>query len=532
MTYASDAASQNRRPLTIVEIDFDTTLNGGTVERFCDGNVPLGQTFEPCVSDISYSPTKITEAGLGYRCSVSITFQDFPHPSGVGTYFGRLIGSNPYYIDRRLTVYRGFEHASFALSNMKRGDYFIKKIEGPDDRGRVKITANDILTKLDGDQAIWPPVTNGILSGSLTNSFTGSVNIGDTSNFTATSYAIVDEEIVALSAVTSATNVTISQRGAFGTTAAAHSAGATFRRISYASSANIIDRIYTLIDEGTPIDVSTYITLSEWNATRDAYFANDDVYGVIVEPSPVKDLIVNLCKQFNIAVFWDDEAQKIKLKALGPTLAAPVKINTSQHILNVGHTITRDQSKAISQVWVYFEKLDQLKGEDLENFGSLYVYQDAGIEGASGLGQPVIEKIKADMIPAAGNASASKLASRLAGQRKAGTVEVKFRLDVSDAETFSLNCGDGVEITSDLIQGADGEPVPTIFMITERARKETHVEYSGYATGIEVGNRYAAIAGNSQADYTSATTAQRNAYGFIANDSAVMSNSDAAYLIL
>lgn len=532
MSYATDAASHGRKPLTVVEIDFDNTINGASVERFCDGNAPLGQTFEPCINDISYSPTKITEAGLGYRCSISVTFQDFPHPSGVGTYFGRLIGANQFYIDRRLTVYRGFDHSPFSLSNMKRGDYFIKKIEGPDDKGRVKITANDILTKLDGDQSQWPPVTYGVLSAGITLGYTGSTNITDNTNFAAPDYAIIDEEIVGVSGVSGSNYITISSRGQFGTTAVAHDAGATVRRVSGTTGTNPITYIYALIAYATPIDEATYVNLTDWNATRDAYFASDLVYGTINEPTPVKEIISDVCKQYNIAVFWDDEAQTIRLKALGPTLSAPVRINRTQHILDTGHTVTRDQSKAVTQVWVYFNKLNHAEGDSHENFGSVYVYQDLDLEGSSGIGQPIIEKFKCGFVGSAGNATASKLASRISGQRRKGAIECKFRLDVSDAETLGINCGDGVEITTDLIQGSDGEHVPTIFMITERSRKETHVEYSAYATGVEVGNRYSAIAGNLQADYTSATTAQRNSYGFIASDAEVMSNSDSAYLIL
>lgn len=532
MSYATDAAKAARTPITVVDIDFDNIISDSGAERFCDGDVPLAQKYEPCVVDIAYSPVKITEAGLGYRCTTVITFQDFPHPSGIGTYWGRLIGANPYYVDRRLTVYRGFLHSSFSLSNLKRADYFIKKIEGPDDRGRVKITAADILTKLDGELAQWPPITYGELAGSLTSGATGSTNITDNDNFVAPDYALIDEEIVAFNGITGGTSITISARGQFGTTAAAHSAGATVRRVFGTTGTNPVDYIYDLINDCTAIDAATYINLTDWNATRDAYFVNDEVYGVIKEPTPVKDIISKVCKQFNIAVYWDDEAQKIRLKALGPTVAAPKKINYVDHILKDGHTVTRDQTKAVSQVWIYFGKRNHAKGDDAENYADIYVYQDTAIEGATGLGQAIIEKVVCPHIEAGVVASASRLASRISAQRKTGVIECKFRLDVNDAETIGLNCGDGVEITSDLIQGSDGYPTATNFMITERARKETFVEFTAIATGIEVGNRYATIAANGQADYTSATAGQKELYGFIASDSNLMSNNDAPYLIL
>lgn len=526
MSYASDAASITRQPLTIVEIGFDNVISPSGVERFTDGNVPIGQTFEPCLDDIQYSPTKITDAGLGYRCTTTISLQDFPHPSGVGTYFGRLIGANPYYVDRLITVYRGFEHSAFSLSNMKKAVYFIKKIDGPDEKGRVRITGADPLTLLDGDQAQMPLPSSGSLASGISNSFTGSIDIGDATNI-AGGYAIIDSEIVSYTH-TSGSLINITARGQLGTSAEAHDAEAPVRAIQYIDG-NVVSFIYGAIWFFSEIDVSTYITLADWEFQRDTYLALESAYGVVLEPTPLKDTITKLCKQFNIAIWWDDEAQKIKLKALGPTLGASAQINTRDHILNVGHSVTRDQSKAISQVWIYYEKIDQSKGEDATNFKSVYAYADGSIEGSTGLRKPIIEKLYGEFIPGSGTASASKTASRISAQRKKGVIECKFRLDVRDA---TLAVGDGVEITTDLLQGADGNPVPTNFMVTERARKDSWVEYVAIATGIEIGNRYGVICSNSMADYTSASTADRNVYAWICNDAGEMSNSDSGYLIL
>lgn len=530
MTYETDAARIDRKPLTVVSLLLDNTFDGTGFERFSDSSVPLGETFEPCVERINYSPTKITEAGLGYRCTVNVTFQDFAHPDGKGTYFGRLIGMNPYYIDRRLLIDRGFDHFPFSFDNMKRGLYFIKKIEGPDENGKVRITAADILTKLDGDQAVWPPVTYGNLAASLSSSATGSINIGDNTNFGASGHAIIDSEIVSYSALTGGTSITISARGRFGTEAVAHDAGAPVRMVATDTATNVVDKIYNLINYASPIDAATYINQSDWDDERDAYLASDIVYGVVTEPTAVKDTITQLCKQFNIAVWWDDEEQYIKIKAIGPTIGAPVHINNKNHILNVGHSISRDQSKALSQVWVYYAKMDHSAGNSAENFQYIYAYQDSGIEGEDGLGQPSIEKIQADFIPASGTSSASKTATRRASQRKTGVIECKFRLDVRDA---TLKVGDGVQITSDLIQGADGEPATALYMVTERAREDTYVSYSAIAIGVEVGSRYGYVAPNSTANYTSATDAQRARYTWIASaTTGELSNGDSAYLMI
>ncbi len=528
-TYLDTAAYSNRAPVNVVKLLFDNVIADSGSEYFSDARVPLGQSWQPCVTSIQFSPSKITDAGLGYRCSCVVTFQDFPHESGVGSYFGRLLASNQYYIDRKMEVYRGFDHDSFSLSNCKKALYFIKKIEGPDERGQVKITAADVLTKLDGEEAQYPLPSYGILSTSITNSFTGSIDIGDNTNIGVNSFAIIDEEIVKITAKSGANLVTIGLRGQYGTTAAAHDANKPIRVIGTATGSNVIDFIYALFLYFTGINCSTYINLTEWHAVRDTYFALDTVYGTVTEPTPVKDIVTGICKQFNIAIFWDDEAQLIKIKALGPSLSAPTLIDYKQHILNAGHTISRDQTKAISQVWVYYGKINGSKGDEAANFADIYVYQDAGIEGSTGLGKPAIEKVFCSFVPDSGTATASKIASRISGQKKKGNIEFKFRVDVQDA-TYTL--GDGVTISSDLYQGADGLPALTACMITERIRRDSYVEYTAIATGVEIGARYATIAANSQADYTSATSDQKSKYGFIASNSNVMSNGDDSYQIL
>lgn len=527
MTYATDSARPDRRPITVVQIEFDNLIASDPL-YICDCIPPLGQDMWQCVTGVSFSPTKITGDGLGYRANVTISIEDFPHSSG--TFFGRHLGANPYFLDRPIRVYQGFLHEPFSLSNLKERLYFIKKIDGPDEKGRVKITGSDVLSLLDGDRALWPPASYGNLASSLTSSATGSINIGDNTNITAGTYVMIDSEICSVSVVTGGTNITLSGRGRFGTEAVAHDADAPVRRVGHSIDVNVVDRIYSLIDQGTSIDVSTYINLTDWNAQRDTYLATDDVTGVITEPTPVKDILKDLCRQFQIALWWDDEEQLIKLKAIGPTLATATKINTTDHILDGGHAVKRDQSKAITQVWVYYDKIDASKGNQPENFRSYYVHIDTDLESASGYGAAKIERVFADQIPDSGTSTVSKIAQRIVARMREGQVEISFALDVRDA---SIAVGDTIEITTDLIQDAAGNPAPKYVMVIERNRKESLVEYVAVPTGVEVGSRYGYVGPDTLPNYTSATTAQRARYVWIASASTgELSNGDSAYLMI
>lgn len=527
MSYATDSQKPDRKPITVVRIDFDNLPISDPL-YLSDVLPPLGQNYWHCVSGVSFSPTKITGDGLGYRANVTITVEDFPH--GSGTFFGRHLGANPFFLDRPIRVYQGFLHEPFDLANLKERLYFIKKIDGPDEKGRIKITGSDVLSLLDGDRALWPVASYGNLASSLTSSATGSINIGDNTNITAGSYVIIDSEIVYVSAITGSTNITISTRGRFGTEAVAHDANAPVRRISTASGINVVDRIYNLIDQATAIDVSTYIDLDAWNAQRDTYLATDDVTGVIIEPTPVKDILKDLCRQFQIALWWDDEEQLIKLKAIGPTITPAVTINTTEHILSQGHAVKRDQSKAVTQVWVYYDKIDGSKGNDPDNFRYYYIHIDTELESSAGYGTAKIERVFADQIDAGGTSTAAKISQRIVARMREGAVEIPFQLDVRDA---TIAVGDIVQITTDLIQDENGNPAPKNVMIVERNRKDAVVEYVAVPTGVEVGSRYGYIAPAGTPNYTSATSEQRARYTWIASaTTGQLSNGDSAYLMI
>lgn len=108
-----------------------------------------------------------------------------------------------------------------------------------------------------------------------------------------------------------------------------------------------------------------------------------------------------------------------------------------------------------------------------------------------------------------------------------------FRVDVKDS---GLKTGQLVDITTDLIQGADGVPTTNSFLVVERDQvAPTVFQYKAQATGFLTGAPYRLIAPNSLSatDYTAASAAQRAKYAFIADTGTEQfSNSDPAHLIL
>ncbi len=242
MTYQDDVNSGLRNPLTIVKLELDTTITDGGTEYHCDGTVPLGQTFYPSIESIDFAPIRATPLkGLGYRGQLRIKFKDFPDQTN-GTYFGRLLGSNPYYLDRKIKIYNGFYNYgdTFSISNFIERTYFLKSIDGPSDKNIVTFECVDILSKLDGDQAIVPTeyemnLRGGLLKDAITGVTCPALDDSTTDTFTFTNgdkipngsnYIVIDSEIIKVFA-NGTTSVNITGRAQQGTTAASHSSGAS-----------------------------------------------------------------------------------------------------------------------------------------------------------------------------------------------------------------------------------------------------------------------------------------------------------------
>ena len=536
MSYALEKDKLSRKPIVIVKLELDTTISDGGAEYHCYGVTPFGQLFYShelgAAQNFKVTPTRMSIAsGLGFRGHVTAKLKDFSFGSA-GTYFGRLLASNPYYLDRKLKVYIGFyDGITFDWANFKEHLYFIKKIAGPDANGFVSITAADPLTLLDDDQAQAPETSDGELAGALTDSATGTLDITDNTGFSASGgVANIDGELVRYSGISGVDSIITTARGAFGSEAKAHDIEDSVRHCYYFENENVVDAIRSLIEDFSPIDHASYINDTAWNAERDNYLVGDLVTGVVTDPKDVKKIIEDLCKQAWISIWWDDIAQEIKLRAIGPTVAANISLNKHEHILDTGEAQRRDPTKAISEVWIYYGRIDHSTDEtEPTNYTNLYVKPDAAA--TAGLGKPKIKKIFANYIPASGGSSVSKLASRIIAQNSQGLYEYKFHMDIKDADTTT---GDAVTVTSDLIQGADGIEIPTNFMIVERDQiAPTKYQYSAIKTGFLTGANYGLIAPDSMLNYTAESSANQATYAFIADTSTEeMSNGDDPTLII
>lgn len=530
MSYADKIASLTRRPLNVVKLGFDNPIDPSG-DYFCDYQNPLGQKFWPCVESIDYTPAKLVPGSLGAFGSITIKLLNFPHGSS-GTFFGKLLASNEYFLDRTLIHYAGFhdDGETFDWANFQERHFVIRSIKGPDANGVVTVTASDVLTALDSDQAVVPLESYGELASSLAAATTGTVNIGDNTNFSASGGVCIinGKELALYSGISGADSIVLSSRSQFGTAAESSvDAGSPVRNCYFIDNENCIDALYALIDGFTEIDASTYINLTEWENERDTYLASDNVYKVITEPTAVKSVVRGICQDSHVSFWWEPSQQLIKVRAVGPDLGATAEINTSAHILKENHSIERDLSKAVTQVWVFYDKINQAESDEEKNFRKLNIVIDNAKETAYGFSK--IEKVYASFVPAAGSSTATKIGQRKLSSFSIGEIIYKFRLDAKDSQ---LLVGQNVTITSVADEDSDGNPTARTCMVIERDQVDAGTyEYKAQSLGIDPGANYSIIAVDGTFDYLSGGSA--TPYAFIADTATqLMSNGDPAYLIL
>ncbi len=531
MSFYTLAADHNRKPVYIVKLGFDNPISADGVEHHIKGKACIDQQAWQSIENIDFSPINMVPGGLGRLGSISITFNDFSVLGQEGTYFNRLLGSNPFYLDRKLTLYVGFYSEPFDWANFRERVYYIKRVTGPTSKGRVTVTAQDVLTKLEKDEAVVPLKTTGELQTTINETFTGQVNIYNNENFDASGgVASLDgSEWVRYSGTVGLSDIVITERNVFGTEASEHDAGVPVRHVFTFEDENCVDLIRRLIKDHSPID-NSYINDTDWDTERDTYLSSELMTGGWAEPKPIKTAISEICEQVLASVWSDDEAQEIKIKAIGPTLEAIQKINDEEHILDEGEVPKRDPSKAITRVWVWFNKFNHSDGDDQENFIESDLFIEPDLEGAEGHNAVKEEVIYASYIPASGAATVSKIANRILAQQGLGEFEHTFRVDIKDS---NFKVGNIVEITSKLIPNENGTPAPTNFLVTERDIYNDNVyQYKALIAGIEAGSKFGAFAPDSIGDYATETAVNREQYCFFCGDNDEMPNGDDPYLWL
>ena len=577
-----DHPDEGLRPITIVELDMDrcTLVYGvgacaaiGAAANSCyntratcqysaaftsavqtyrlsDSGIGLPPEVEaiPCIESVSIAPTRLTPLkGLGQRASINVILNDFAHhdrvfdpyvadrayaPEDQGSFWARFRARHKYYQGRTLRVMTGSILSPWDWACFQDRNYVIEKISGPDRSGKMTITAKDVIKLADNDRSTCPKASTSTLSADISAAATsltllpagiGAAEYAVREQVTGSGYVRIGSEIMAYTRSADVLTITRGGAGAWGTTAAAHTAGDTVQLCASWSAANVATVILEMLGANYAGIPAAYLTSTAWASEASGVLSAYLITGIVSKPEGVNKLIAELAEQCMLMVWWDEVTQLIQIKGIAPPTVVTELTDDANLIMDTVQ-VEDDPTLRVSQVWVYYSRIDASGDDKPENYRNLYVQADLNAEGADQYGEQRIKQIKSRWLTTAG--PVAQIASRSLNWLRDNPRAIRFVLDGKDRD---LDVGEAVDITSDAIQGASGAPLTTGAFVTERRDAQNgRIEYSALSVGWR--GRYGHIApGGSNAtgthvpstysgtiaDYSTATDGEKAAYCYV-----------------
>lgn len=488
------------------------------VYRFCTAQSPLPLNLDaiPSLQAVQLSPTKIdVSGGLGARASVSLTFQDHPYHDRAldpyfrlrsraeaatalqavegaglqaspgfalqaiaagartsfrvkGTYWGRMRARTPYYFGRVCRVLTGYlTDDGFDPANFSTRTYLIESLSGPDPNGRVLIKAKDPLKLADDDRAQAPFPSPCVLANDIDEAETVFlVDSGEDveEHFTETGFLRIGSEVMEYTRFFNSFTV---ERAQFGTQAETHSEGDTVQWCLRYAAKKIPEIQYDLLHTYARID-DAFLPVVDWEAEADVYLPR--TYSTLISaPTPVKNLIKELCQQGPYSTWYDERAAVVKLRALREPDDDALTLNEDQHLIADSFNVTDKPDLRVSQAWIYLAQSDPTGGlEDPTNYRQLSISADLEAEGPTKFGIPAISKLFSRWLTSRSNAD--ELGLRLVQLFGEQPRQITFALDAKDA--FDVWTGDILRVSTRQVQDENGENQVLAVQIIEANESE------------------------------------------------------------
>jgi hypothetical protein len=274
------------------------------------------------------------------------------------------------------------------------------------------------------------------------------------------------------------------ERGAYGTEAAAHDAGAAVL-------------VTTFSDE-----------LGRWMAGT--LFRRS-----VEEAAAVKDLVNRLRAQCLLHV-WQGEDSTIRAKCVAPPFYTDAPLELDDATGFIAGSTSWDPGNALraTRIVVHYAPMTADAGERSEDYAGLLVVVDAEAESAAFFGKASPKEIFADWIYR--EREALLLASRMLIRYRSGAAGFRFATELKED---GLAVGDFVRVTSADVTDAAGAPRSrALFEVTKKQRvSDNRIEFTAIDTRLD--RRYPLIGpAELSVDYDEAEGDDCERYGFVGNE--------------
>lgn len=467
--------------------------------RFCENRSPHPQNLSgvyPCINSINIAPAKINpQGGIGGRASVSISFNDFPtydaggedpylsdrtyDPYSFGTFWTRWRKRNATYDNYAIEILSGYiVDGVYDESNFESRMYVMGSMTAT--RGSASITARDPLQLVSNKKSLAPAPSNGTLNASINNSVTSATltptGIGN-EEYPSSGFVKIRDEIMSFTRSGDVLTITRAQKN---TVADSHDAGDTVQLCLDYSGGDTVDLIQSdlLINYANISPI--YIDSPQWNSEVTTYLSQTP-NGFVSDPTPVKDLVAELCEQWPHKLYWNDRASKIQLEALKAPPSSANPLSMEENIIADSFTVRDRNDLQISTILVRYAQYNPAKKlDEKDNFEISYARQNN--DAITRYQSNETKVIYSRWIPSGGGAAARQLAA-LIGRRFGITPrECSFALSDKDgalwiAEKRAINHRDIVD--------QNGYPEDTIFEMTS-AKEGNSYEYTALEHNFDV----------------------------------------------
>lgn len=480
--------------------------------RFSKPDMSAGDRYGyviPSLVSVTTAPSRINIGGrsrdsgaLGNRAVLNVVFQDHPHSDHLvdkyreersfdayrqGTFWGKWLARNPFYIGRRIRVYEGY--AGQTIEEMRVRTYAIETVNGPDTQGHVQITAKDFLKLTDRERAVAPRPTLGETASSVTDTQTtitlenttegeyptggGTVRIGDeVMTYGSASYEGDGETI--LSGIT---------RGTDGTEADEHDEFEAVQLcLRYTNEPSYLIA-YDLITNFAEVP-SEFIDLDAWFNEWDTFLPAFTLTALITEPVGVNDLLGELSRDSTFNIWWDERDQAIPFRAVRVPSGDIVSVTDDANIIRDSVGLRRRGEDRISQVWVYYGIRNPIEAEEeATNYRRRRISADLDAQLPEEYGEPRIFQIFSRWIQT--EAQAINVTALLLQQYRDTPLRVTLTLDAKDRDLW---LADIVEVTHHNIQTVTGTLDRALYQIisAEETVPSERVEYEVQSFGLAV----------------------------------------------
>lgn len=497
-----------------------------------------------CLVSVNTAPAKLTPGkGLGAKNTVTIRLQDFADDDLLtddynetrnyiarenGTFFGKLLARNVFYIGRPVIVQYGL--IKNGVIETIEYEYIIDRIE-LGKKGVVTIQGRDVLGKTEGLKAQAPQPTTGQLVADITDaSVSFTVGADELTQYPdGLIYCAVNSEVIYCNKAGGVFNIIT--RGVQ-SDQDGHSAGDEVQLCLFYDNVTpdlILADLLTVYADIDPV----YIPFADWAAEVDLWLGGFSFTRIIPEPTAVQDLINEMLEE-TISNLWFEPSEKlINFRVDSPVLPQeyePRVLTDQENFILDTVTAKNQDDERFSQIWIYTGRQDITTDPDkATNYTVATIRSDIESEGANQYNQSRIKRIFGKWIVS--EAQAAQIASRLLTRYKVAPIEIKATFDIKDIDQKN-NIHFLME--SKRIQGLSGENLQTEVVITstDYDPKTQQIKITGLSFNWVRGLTYAVVNRDDAPDYAAATVADR-VRGYICDSITLkMSNGDDPYLIL